>query len=73
VILPTDAGVQANVQVRGGESHVLGRVERGVDADQVVRDVPAGATGTIALDAELGFGVVEVCRAAPGAVAPSSC
>ena len=45
VVLPTGAALTSHVQIKGGESRVLGRVDSGRGVDQRVDDTPPGATG----------------------------
>ena len=73
VVLPADAALTSHVQIKGGESRVLGRVDSGRSVDQRVDDTPTGATGGVDLDVDMGFGQVVVCRAVAGVIPTNGC
>jgi len=62
VIVPRDAAVSISSRVGFGEVDVLGFVKDGVGRE-VNTEAPAGAVNVITIDAEVGFGVIEIYRA----------
>jgi hypothetical protein len=50
-------------RAQAGEVRILGHRENGWGVDLRVRDDAAGAATTLVLDAQVGFGDVEVVRA----------
>ena len=62
VIVPRDAAVSISSRVGFGEVDVIGFVKDGVGRE-VNTEAPAGAVNVITIDAEVGFGVIEIYRA----------
>jgi hypothetical protein len=60
VLVPAGARVEVDSKVKAGEGNVLGDHEDGWDVRQHVTTGDAPATQTLVLDAEVGFGRLEV-------------
>jgi hypothetical protein len=73
VVVPDNVAVVADVEIVGGEAHVLARQGEGTDVDLSVRDAPTGSIGELDLRIDLGFGQANVCRAATTATPQDGC
>jgi phage shock protein PspC (stress-responsive transcriptional regulator) len=67
VIVPDDAAVDATADVEAGEVTVLGRDDDGWDVrERVVEEGAAGSQRRLVVEAKVGFGDLEIRRAADG-------
>ena len=63
IVVPDAIGIDVSSDVLAGESQLLGQTSDGWRVSDRVRDTPAGSTGTLTIDLEVGAGSGRVCRA----------